>query len=121
MSAALEALRALLRKKEAELIRLQDCKGKLNVSHSDFQNNKHLCKEPELTYQTWAGKRANEFEEIRESGIVVSYEEIETTQFNNVFSILDAKILETEQKIQSLRAQIAALEAALAAAAANAK
>ena len=119
MSSSLSSLYDQLRVKEEQLNRLIICEGELQQSHSDFQSNKHLCMEPELASNTWFGTLANEFDQIRESSILASYEEIVGSQFSSIFAALSAKIAEIKAEIQRLKAEIAALEAALAAEAAR--
>lgn len=102
---------ALLRKKQNDLSRLQTCNGQLTGKQGEFSSNQHLMTEPELTSTTWKGTLATRFDDIRANGILASYQEIQTTQFNTVFSTLSAKIQQIKQEIEYIRATIARLEA----------
>ncbi len=102
---------ALLRKKQNDLSRLQTCNGQLAGKQGEFSSNQYLMTEPELTPTTWQGTLATRFDDIRANGILASYQEIQTTQFNNVFSTLSAKIQQIKQEIEYIRATIARLEA----------
>lgn len=61
-----------LREKQEHLIRLNACKVKLEGSQDEFISYEKSCTEPELTPDTWHGKWANEFENIRNDGMLVS-------------------------------------------------
>lgn len=106
---------ALLAKKQSDLVRLQTCNGQLIGKQGEFSNNQYLMTEPVLTATTWKGTLATQFDNIRNDGILASYQEIETTQFSNTFTTLSNKIKEITQEIQSIKATIAQLEAELAA------
>ncbi|MBM7608893.1 hypothetical protein JOD29_002159 [Lysinibacillus composti] len=102
---------ALLHKKQNDLSRLQTCNGQLSGKQSEFSSNQHLMTEPELTQATWKGTLATRFDDIRIDGILASYQEIQTTQFTNVFSTLSNKMEQIRREIESIRATIARLEA----------
>lgn len=100
-----------LRRKKEELKRLKKCREELKVTQQSFTNNKNLCLLPELSSQTWLGNWADGFDDIRESGILESYQEIETKQFKVVYKEIAKKIEEIEKEIEELEAQIEALMA----------
>lgn len=102
----------LLRVKKDQLRRLLICQANLNQSQSSFFANEYLCMEPKLTPTSWEGSLANEFNWLRESGILTNYQEIETTQFNDVFRMLNDTIRRVELEIQLIEQQIAALQEA---------
>jgi len=110
---------ALLQKKQSDLRRLESCEGKLTGKQSEFSSNAYLMTEPVLTATTWKGTLATKFDDIRIDGILASYQEIQTTQFNNVFTTLSNKIQQIKQEIESILATIAQLEAAMAEASAK--
>ena len=68
--------------------------------------------EPKLTSTSWEGSLANEFEWIRESGILTTFREIENAQFNDVFRVLNDTIRRVELEILLIEQQIAALREA---------
>ncbi|MGM9927657.1 MAG: DUF5082 domain-containing protein [Bacillus sp. (in: firmicutes)] len=109
---SITALMELLRVKKDQLRRLLICQANLNQSQSSFFANEYLCMEPKLTPTSWEGSLANEFNWLRESGILTNYQEIETTQFNDVFRMLNDTIRRVELEIQLIEQQIAALQEA---------
>ncbi|WP_332651310.1 YwqH-like family protein [Lysinibacillus sp. 54212] len=102
---------ALLQKKQSDLQRLQTCNGQLTSKQGEFFNNAYLMTEPELTATTWQGQLASQFDNIRIGGILASFEEIQGSQFNQVFSVLSSKMAEIAMEIESIKQTIARLEA----------
>ena len=100
---------ALLAKKQSDLQRLEVCNSKLQTKQGEFTNNQHLMTKPPLTPTTWHGNWAQAFDHIREGGILSSYKDIQTTQFNSTFKVLAAKIIEIKQEIVSIQQIIAQL------------
>jgi hypothetical protein len=103
---------ALLAKKQSDLLRLEKCEGNLQMKQGEFTENQNLMTKPSLTTTTWHGNWAQAFDDIREDGILASYIEIETTQFNAAFEALTAKIKETKEEIERIQLIIAQLLAA---------
>lgn len=102
---------ALLQKKQNDLRRLQTCNGQLTNKQGEFASNAYLMMEPKLTASTWKGQLASHFDQIRIDGILASFEEIQTSQFSRVFSVLNSKMAEIAMEIESIKATIARLEA----------
>lgn len=100
----------LLQKKQSDLQRLQICKGQLIIKKGEFLANTYLMTKPELTSSTWQGQLARQFETIRIDGILASYQEIQSSQFNQVFSVLSSKMYEIAQEIEAIKQTIALLE-----------
>ncbi|MGN1385009.1 MAG: DUF5082 family protein [Bacillus sp. (in: firmicutes)] len=109
---SIAALMEVLRVKKDQLHRLLTCQANLNQSQSIFYANEYLCMEPKLTPGSWEGSLANEFDWLRESGILTNYQEIETSQFNDVFRVLNDTIRRVDLEIQLIEQQIAALQEA---------
>lgn len=103
---------ALLRLKQEQLVRLQNCNSELQGNKQEFSNFKPSITMPDLTAQTWFGMLASEFDDIRFDGMLNSYSEIEGNQFSNIFAALIAKIQQIQQEIIAIQQTIAALEAA---------
>jgi hypothetical protein len=106
-------LYALLREKERQLMRLQECQSQLLQCQSEFFQHEHLCTKPELTAKTWYGSRADQFDSIRDTGILLQYRAIENEQFADTFQVLQNKIIQLQNEINELRSTIAALEESL--------
>jgi ribosomal protein L11 methylase PrmA len=70
-------LYALLREKERQL---QECQSQLLQCQSEFFQHEHLCTKPELTAKTWYGSSADQFDTIRDTGILLQYHAIENEQ-----------------------------------------
>ncbi|MEK3766656.1 MULTISPECIES: YwqH-like family protein [unclassified Solibacillus] len=102
-----------LNKKQSHLNRLETCNSQLTGKQNEFSNNKHLMTKPELTTMTWNGSLATRFDDIRNNGILNSYEAIQNIQLNNVFAALSDMMDKIRQEIESIRAIIARLEAAI--------
>ncbi|WP_019240851.1 MULTISPECIES: YwqH-like family protein [Bacillus] len=103
---------ALLRQKEMELQRLQNCSNQLNAHQQEFIHYERNVKEPELTPTTWHGKLATTFEQLRNDGMLTSYRDISYNQFADVFTRIAEKIQQLQNEIVSIKQTIAALEAA---------
>ncbi|WMT18242.1 YwqH-like family protein [Parageobacillus toebii] len=108
---SLSYLYALLREKERQLMRLQTCQSQLLQCQSEFFQQEHLCTKPELTAKTWHGSRAEQFDSIRNSGILWQYRAIEHEQFDDTLQALQNKIVQLQNEISELRSSIANLEA----------
>ncbi|MCM3180968.1 YwqH-like family protein [Cytobacillus horneckiae] len=101
----------LLQEKKAQLARLQSCNGKLQGTQQEFAHYKNTVLQPELSASTWQGNLANQFEDIRNSGMLSSYQDIQSNQFNQVFSSLHSKIQQINNEISSIQHTITYLEA----------
>ena len=108
MSSISALLRELAIKRE-HLRRLLSCQEKLNQSSYDFGANEYLCLEPQLTATSWAGSLATDFDQLRVAGILTNYQDIKTSQLNDVFRVLNDKIQDVKREIQMLEQRIAAL------------
>ena len=104
---SLSWLYARLQEKQEHLARLNTCNSQLNGCQSEFNSQKYLCIDPPLAVHTWQGSLANEFEQIREGGIQVAYQDIQTNQFNRVFQVIEDKITEIQLEISSIKHDIA--------------
>lgn len=100
---------ALLSKKQNELKRLEACNSSLQSKQGEFAENQNLMTKPPLTVMTWNGNWAQSFDQIREKGILSSYKDIETTQFNSTFKVLAGKIIEIRLEIERIQQIIAQL------------
>ncbi|WP_301107137.1 DUF5082 family protein [Sporosarcina sp.] len=97
---------ALKAKKQRDVERLNACQGELQTIQSEFTDNAWKCLDPELTTMTWQGKHANDFEDIRNSGIHSPYLEITGEQFEKVFNAIMTKITELIAEIASIQQTI---------------
>ncbi|MBU7594388.1 YwqH-like family protein [Metabacillus halosaccharovorans] len=100
----------LLRKKQEQLQRLQDCQSQLQGIKQEYLNYNQTVTTPELTSTTWQGSLANKFEDIRTEGILVSYQDLESTQLSNAFSTINSKMSSLKSEILSLKQTIHSLE-----------
>lgn len=100
---------ALLAKKKSDLQRLEACNSKLKGKQQEFADNQELMTKPALALTTWHGNHATGFDKIREDGVLVSYKEIQTTQFGKTFSELAQKIEEIKEEIRMIEQMIAQL------------
>ncbi|MBS2967610.1 DUF5082 family protein [Metabacillus sp. KIGAM252] len=105
----------LLREKKEHLSRLTAFSSTLNSKLAEFSAIEQKCMEPDLTDETWNGKHADTFDEMRESGIKTSFQEITGTQFSKIFKAIAEKITSLNAEIKSIQAAIASLEAQAAA------
>lgn len=106
---SLSALYAQLRLKQEQLLRMKQCKTSLTACRQDFFSYEYICLKPEVTSVTWQGNLAEKFDDLRENGMSQAYLQIENEQFEHIFEAVD-------NKIDQLIAEIATLEAAIAAA-----
>ncbi|HZH61337.1 MAG TPA: DUF5082 family protein [Metabacillus sp.] len=100
----------LLRKKQEQLHRLQDCQSQLQGIKQEYLNFNNSVITPELTSTTWQGSLADKFEVIRIEGIFRSYQDLESTQLSNVFSTINSKMSSLKSEIVSLQKTIHFLE-----------
>ncbi|MTH53703.1 hypothetical protein GKZ89_09835 [Bacillus mangrovi] len=103
------ALQEALREKREQLSLLIQCQATLNSIHSGLQSSKHLCLEPKLENDTWAGQHADKFDEIRDKGLLEEYEDIEGKQMNSVLEKLGAKIQSLSEEIKDSQNALAKL------------
>ncbi|RDE31246.1 DUF5082 domain-containing protein [Parageobacillus thermoglucosidasius] len=102
---------SLLRKKEEELQRVYRCEAKLLNSQAEFQAYQRFVMEPELSSNTWDGKKAEKFQQIRHEDMLESYQDMMEQQFSVVFDQLSAKVSDIKEEINLIRQMIAQLEA----------
>lgn len=102
---------SLLQEKKKQLARLQACDSQLKGTQQEFSHYMKIITQPELTPLNWQGSLANRFDEIRYTGMLYYYKDIEGNQFSNVFASLQAKIQQIINEIISIQQTIAYLEA----------
>jgi hypothetical protein len=100
----------LLRKKQEQLHRLQDCQSQLQGIKQEYLNYNHSIVTPELTSTTWQGSLSDKFEGIRTEGILGSYQDLASTQLSNAFSTISSKMSSLKSEIVSLKQSIHSLE-----------
>lgn len=105
---------SLLREKQQQLQRLQDCQSQLRGKQQEFASFRASVTRPELSSFTWQGTLANRFEDIRTNGMLHYYSEMEQSQFSAIFSGIENKIQQLHREINSLKQTIASLELQLA-------
>ncbi|WP_113926839.1 DUF5082 family protein [Bacillus sp. P14.5] len=101
----------LLREKRDQLQRLQDCSSKLQGNQQEFSVYRERITNPELSASTWRGSLADKFDEIRLQGMLHYFTDIETTQFSEVFSMLNSKMQSLNYEIQAVEYTIDRLQA----------
>ncbi|WP_180954480.1 DUF5082 family protein [Bacillus sp. V5-8f] len=99
-----------LREKQEHLVRLKTCKTKLEGSQDEFMSYERMSREPALTVETWHGKWATEFEDIRNNGILMQYKQLAYQQLNNSITAVEAAIVDTKLEIENIKNQIEAAE-----------
>lgn len=104
----LHLLRENLSNKQNDLERLRDCKRELKAYQQEFREYERFCVSPDLSAKTWQGKLAQAFDELRNDGILVSYQNLENTQLNHIITLLSQKIQDIESELSSLKASIKA-------------
>ncbi|MDL4842649.1 YwqH-like family protein [Aquibacillus rhizosphaerae] len=104
----------LLSEKREQLSRLHTCNSQLQVKRNEFNSNRSLIVNPELSSFTWEGSLARKFNDIRHDGMLHYYTDIKTNQLGEVFSSLDSKIQSIREEIRSINQTIAYLEQQLA-------
>lgn len=109
--ASLSTLYNRLYAKQEQLQRLIAIVPDLDLAYSDFAVNLKNSMEPALTSQTWAGKIAKSFDDAREAEIQANYQTIISQQFPLLFAVLDNKIVELQNDIDSLNDAISRAEA----------
>ncbi|MBS2970762.1 DUF5082 family protein [Metabacillus sp. KIGAM252] len=114
MSAYLSYLYEQLREKEEQLEKLQAAKPKLEEIQQEFKAKIKMCKEPELTADTYNGEHATDFDKIR-TELKEEYKDMYDGQLEDILNQIQGKIEELKDQIKNLKDQIAAEEARLAA------
>ncbi|WP_158555844.1 YwqH-like family protein [Peribacillus glennii] len=99
-----------LREKQEHLVRLYACKANLEGAQDEFISYEKTCTEPELSAETWQGKWATEFQDIRNDGILLQYKNLAHQQLNHSITSVEAAITETKLEIENIRNQIEAAE-----------
>lgn len=102
----LHLLRGELTTKQNDLERLRACKRELKMYQQEFREYERLCLKPHLSAKTWQGKWAKAFDEIRNEGILVDYQNLENKQLNFIITALNEKITKVEMEITSLKGAI---------------
>lgn len=110
-SSSLSTLYSHLYKKQEQLQRLNTILPKFEQSFSEFASNMTSCMEPALSTDTWHGKIATSFDDIREMEIQGNYQKILTEQSPLLFAILENKIQELQNEIEDIYNAIARAEA----------
>ncbi|WP_175639439.1 DUF5082 family protein [Metabacillus schmidteae] len=109
--ASLSTLYNRLYAKQEQLQRLTAIVPDLDQAYSDYAVNLKNSMEPALTSKTWAGKIAKSFDDAREAEIQTNYQTIISQQFPLLFAVLDNKIVELQNDIDSLYDAISRAEA----------
>lgn len=109
---SLSSLYARLREKQEELRRMLQCQSSLQSCRQEFLSHEYMCLQPELSSITWHGNLARNFEDLRESRMHRSYQNIENEQFESTLQAVETKIEQLEAEIAALEAAIAAMEQA---------
>ncbi|WP_419884038.1 YwqH-like family protein [Peribacillus sp. B-H-3] len=65
LNSAISQLDGVVREYEEKVRRLSTAKSQISSEQEEFQSNRNLIKEPQLSSDAWAGKHAESFEEIR--------------------------------------------------------
>ena len=99
----------LLRKKQEQLQRLQDCQSQLQRIKLEYLNYDHSIVTPELTSTTWQGSLSDKFEDIRTEQIGPT-QDLSSTQLSNAFSTISSKMSSLKSEIVSLKQTIHSLE-----------
>lgn len=74
-----------------KLEQLRTAFEKIASSQEEFMSNKRYTKMPELTSSTWAGRHANDFQDIRQE-ISNSYSRIGEDEIESVLNSIEDKI-----------------------------
>lgn len=74
-----------------KLEQLRTAFEKIASSQEEFMSNKRYTKMPELTSSTWAGRHADEFQDIRQE-ITNSYSRIGENEIESVLNSIENKI-----------------------------
>ncbi|WP_054950340.1 YwqH-like family protein [Numidum massiliense] len=108
---SVDSLNASVKLKEEQLARLKTCHAKLKMTQQEFIRYKNWCTHPSLSSYTWQGSLAEQFDQMRESNIVRSYEDIADRQLKNVMQMVLNRTTQLEEEIVSLKESILSLEA----------
>ncbi|WP_338778718.1 DUF5082 family protein [Metabacillus sp. FJAT-52054] len=114
MSSYLSYLYEQLRIKEDQLEKLETAKPKLEGIQQEFKAKITMCKEPELTSDTYKGDHATDFDKIR-TELKEEYKDMYDGQLEDVLNQIQGKIEELKAEITNLKDQIKKEEARLAA------
>lgn len=98
--------RRLQWQKEEELRQLQIALASLEGYQEELISSQQLITQPELTRDTWAGRRANEFDQIRHDRMLTQYKSISHEQMENVISEIEAGIQSIQAELSSIGDQI---------------
>lgn len=103
----LDYLYERLAEKQEQQRRLITCKSRLDGSQDEFINYTRLCTEPELSPDTWHGKWASEFDDLRREGILFYYKDLGQRQLENAISTVENAISRIDIEMEDLRERIA--------------
>lgn len=95
-------LQSSIAEKEGQLLRLQKCAAELQNIQADLRSAKHLCVEPNLSADMWAGNLARKFDQIRENGMQAEAESIDTEQVAKAIGKINEKMAILNQEISNL-------------------
>ncbi|MBM7691605.1 putative nucleic acid-binding Zn-ribbon protein [Peribacillus deserti] len=112
LNSGISQLESLVRDYEEKVRRLRNSYAHISSEQGEFHANRNMVKEPILTSQTWAGRHAQSFEEIR-SQMEVEYNLLSGEDTEAILSDMDAKILYFEDLISSARSRITSMHSEL--------
>ncbi|MFJ8071273.1 DUF5082 family protein [Peribacillus sp. NPDC096447] len=99
---------SMIAKKEEEIRRLQEAKGKLAGCQDELAQYRNLFFEPELTADSWNGQLAKDFETERQT-LQATYQELKDEQFQDSLNAIDSKISQMQAEIAQLRSMFASI------------
>ncbi|TCP31201.1 uncharacterized protein DUF5082 [Scopulibacillus darangshiensis] len=89
------SLQSTLHDNQEKIARLHKAKRHITGGQDDLSEYKNLIKNPDLTSESWAGKHAAEFLDIRET-IDNAYNDIVTIQVESILQGIEDKISQLE-------------------------
>ncbi|MGE6630413.1 YwqH-like family protein [Bacillus sp. NPDC077027] len=106
---ALYSLKADISTKKEQIAELKLCRKELKKAKVDLLDASRKIKHPVLTSDTWYGKLADTFDDIRDVMKSAS-REIKGTQLTNILNRIDEKISDLTSGIHSLENEIRSVE-----------
>ncbi|WP_110114273.1 DUF5082 family protein [Bacillus sp. CGMCC 1.16541] len=100
----------LLKEKQEQLDRLQNCHNQLQGIKQEFWSFRRSITTPELSSATWQGSLAERFQDIRSDGIFHFYQDLESNQLAHILSIIINKVQRLQNEIESIQQIIHSLE-----------
>ncbi|MBM7704394.1 YwqH-like family protein [Metabacillus iocasae] len=100
----------LLREKQEQFQRLQNCHNQLQEIKQEFWSFRKSVVDPELSPATWQGSLADRFNDIRTEGIFHFYQDIESNQLTHILSTIRNQTRMLQNEIESIQQIIHSLE-----------